>query len=202
MSQSFVPNNCARFEAALQRFDEENGRDPHLESDHGVSIAREVLYARWVSDWILRLKPEASEALRLAGRGVHLCRWAIDRKLYPSTRAGYLRWRQELKSYHARKVGEILLELAYPQDLVFHVQGLVSKASFPADPDSQVLEDALCLVFLEHQFSELARKSSEEKMINALQKTWKKMSPRAREIARTLPYAPEEKVLLERALAC
>ena len=47
----------------------------------------------------------------------------------------------------------------------------------PNDAEGRVLEDALCLVFLEHQFGDLASKTTEDKMINALQKAWKKMTP-------------------------
>ena len=85
--------------------------------------------------------------------------------------------------------------------MIAKVQALNLKKDFPQDPDSRVLEDALCLVFLEFQFAELAAKTSDEKMINALRKAWKKMTPAAREWALKLPYEPREKALLERALA-
>ena len=40
-----------------------------------------------------------------------------------------------------------------------------------------MLEDALCLVFLEYQLADLAAKTAEDKTINALQKSWQKMTP-------------------------
>jgi hypothetical protein len=64
-----------------------------------------------------------------------------------------------------------------------------------------VLEDALCLVFLEHQLSDLAAKTAEDKMINAVQKTWKKMTEQARTRALELAFAEKEKTLIEKALA-
>lgn len=201
MNESFLPLDHRRFATAFQRFDEENSRDPNFQLKDGAQMPRELAYAQWLSDWVLRLKPDAGEALRLAARSAHLCRWVIARNSYPMTRPGYLRWRAELKKFHARKVGEILQEIGYPENLVWHVQSLVSKSAFPADPDSRLLEDALCLVFLEHQFGDLASKSSDEKVINALQKTWTKMTPAAHAAAMKLTYGPREKVLLARALA-
>ena len=47
----------------------------------------------------------------------------------------------------------------------------------------------------------LAARTDEDKIINAVQKTWKKMTPAAREHALRLPYGPNEKALLDRALA-
>ncbi|HWH70276.1 MAG TPA: DUF4202 domain-containing protein, partial [Candidatus Sulfotelmatobacter sp.] len=117
MSKGFRPQDVPRFEAALRRFDEENARDPNLESVAGASQPRELVYAQWLTAWVLRLCPEASEALRLAARCQHLCRWQVPRETYPMTRAGYLQWRAHLKQFHAQKAGEILRELDYSADL-------------------------------------------------------------------------------------
>ena len=200
MTQTFTPENPERFQAALQRFNDENSRDPNQAQVDGQSVPKELLYASWVSDWVLRLDPNASESLRLAARSVHLGRWALPRSRYPMTRPGYLRWRQELKGLHAQKVGSILQEVGYPADFIQRVTSLVSKSVFPHDPESRVLEDALCLVFLEHQFADLAARSTDEQMCNALQKTWKKMTPAAQEIARNIEFGPREQALIHRAL--
>jgi hypothetical protein len=192
--------DAARFEAALRRFDEENARDPNTELVAGVPRPRELVYAERLTDWVLRLKPDASEALRLAARCQHLCRWMIPRSRYPIDRAGYLKWRTELKKFHADKSGQILCEVGYGEELVGQVQALNLKKEFPRDPDSRVLEDALCLVFLQFQFAELAAKTDPDKMINALRKSWQKMTEPARAEALKLPFAPGEKALLEPAL--
>src|SRR6476646_81686 len=98
----------------------------------------------------------------------------IPRSNYEMTRPGYLKWRNDLKKFHAERAGEILTEVGYPAETVASVQALNLKKNFPADPESRVLEDALCLVFLQYQFAELAAKTSDEKMINALRKSWNK----------------------------
>lgn len=117
------------------------------------------------------------------------------------TRAGYLKWRTDLKQYHARKAGEILRELGYDDEMVRRVQDLNLKKNFPNDPEGRVLEDALCLVFLEFQFADLAAKTAEAKTINALQKSWQKMTEAARAEALKLNYGEREKALLNRVLA-
>jgi hypothetical protein len=117
------------------------------------------------------------------------------------TRAGYLQWRQALKQFHADRAGDILREVGYPPDSVARVQALNRKENFPAEFESRVLEDALCLVFLEHQFADLAHQTAAPKMISILRKTWKKMTPEARARALKLEFSSEEKALLDRALA-
>jgi hypothetical protein len=189
-----------RFARAIERLDEENGRDPNLEEADGRAWPRELLYARRLYDWVLRLAPQAGEPLLLAARSQHLCRWLVPRASYPEGRAGYLRWRADLKKFHARKAGEVLAECGYPPELVQRVQALNLKQGFPADADTRVLEDALCLVFLEHQLEDLARRSTEDKMVNALRKSWAKMTPAAREIASRLPLGEAGRALLQKAL--
>jgi hypothetical protein len=194
-------NQPARFREAVRRFNEENARDPNRELDAGQPVPREQLYAKRLAEWVLKLCPEASEELRLASHCQHLCRWMIPRGQYEMNRAGYLRWRNELKKFHADKAGQILREVGYTEEIIARVRALNLKQNFPQDPESRVLEDALCLMFLEHQCADLARRTSEEKMINALQKSWKKMTPSAQAFARQLALGPREQALIDRALA-
>ena len=175
MTEEFQPRDPQRFEAAVRRFDEENARDPNIERVAGVAHPRELIYAQWLTEWVLKLCPEASEPLRLAARCQHLCRWLVPRTSSPMT-AGY------------------------PEELIARVQALNLKKGLPQDPEVQVLEDALCLVFLEHQFSDLASKSADDKMVNVLRKTWAKMTPAAHALVLTMAYDPRGQALLDKAL--
>jgi hypothetical protein len=194
--EKFPPRDPQKFEAALRRFDAENSHDPNQEN----SQPRELLYAQRLTGWVLRLCPNASEELRLAARCQHICRWQSPRENYPMTRAGYLKWRADLKKFHAEKSGAILREVGYDDETVRRVQDLNLKKNFPADAETRTLEDALCLVFLEFQLAELAAKTAEDKTINALRKSWSKMTEIARTEALKLNYGEREKALLQRAL--
>ncbi len=189
-----------RFAAAIRRFDEENARDPNTELVDGVPQPRELVYAARLTEWVLRLQPDSSEVLKLAARCQHLCRWAIPRSEYPMDRTGYLKWRTELKKFHAEKSGHILREVGYDDAMVSQVQALNLKKNFPNDADSRTLEDALCLVFLQHQLTELAAKTDDDKMINALRKSWHKMTEQARAEALKLTYGSREMGLIQQAL--
>jgi hypothetical protein len=189
------------FDEAIRRFDDANAQDPNRAKAGDHAEPAELFYSRRLYEWVLRLEPNASEALKLAARCQHLCRWEIPRSSYPSTRAGYLRWREELKRFHARRSGEILREVGYSDVVVRRVQELNEKRGLGTDAECQVLEDALCLMFLEYQLSELANKLSEEKVITALRKSWTKMSSRGRAAALQVPLGQREKTLVNRALS-
>ncbi len=193
-------SNSSRFPAAIALFDQHNAADPNVERAEGRDWPRELFFAHKLSDWVEKLCPGASEELHLAARCQHLCRWEIPRSAFPMTRAGYLQWRTKLKSFHAEKSGQLLRAAGYPEDLIIRVQNLNLKKNFPKDADSRVLEDALCLVFLQYQFAELARKTDEDKMINALRKSWAKMTPAAHEIALAMSFGEHEMKLINAAL--
>ena len=184
------------FQSAIRRFDEENSRDPNSENGR----PRELLYAERLTHWVLNLCPAASEPLRLAARCQHICRWQSPRENYPMTRPGYLKWRADLKKFHAEKSGAILREVGYDEEIIRRVQNLNLKKNFPVDVECRVLEDALCLVFLEFQFAALAAKSEDEKMVNAVRKSWEKMTEAARAEALKLNFGEREKSLVALAL--
>lgn len=186
---------------ALERFDAENARDPKRVDREGESVPYELFYSREVTKWVRRLSAEPSPALLLAARCQHLRRWEIPRASYEMSRAGYLKWRADLKQFHARKSAEILRELGIDDATIARVEALNLKRELGRDAEMQVLEDALCLVTLEHQLDELIAKTAHEKMIGILQKTWRKMSPAAREAALGLPYQPAALALIQEALA-
>ncbi len=193
--------NRERFEALIQRIDQLNRDDPKRELVDGVSYPYEFLYSIRVTDWVLRLNPQASEALRIAARGQHLCRWMIPRDRYERNRRGYLRWRETLKAFHAQRVGELMREVGYGEDMVPRVQAIMSKRLLETDPDTQTLEDALCLVFLETQLTPLRQNTPTDKMQTILLKTWRKMSERGRVAAFQLPLSEEEKAFIVQALS-
>ncbi|MDB6031440.1 MAG: hypothetical protein JWM16_1778 [Verrucomicrobiales bacterium] len=189
-----------RFDQAITRFDEENAKDPNIEIADGQPRPRELLYAIRLTNWVERLTPNASEELLLAARCQHLCRWMIPRTQYEMTKPGYLKWRNDLKKFHAAKSGEILTAVGYPDETIQKVQALNLKKNFPGDPESRILEDALCLVFLQYQLTDLAARTEEDKVVNALQKSWNKMSEPGRAAALALDHTPVEKALLQKAL--
>jgi hypothetical protein len=173
-----------RLAKTLAAIDVANAADPRRTAD-GKSV--EVDHSDRLTRWVERLCPTPSDALRIAARGQHIERWTSPRATFPEGRAGYLRWREELKKFHARRVGDIMGEAGYGTEDVARVTALITKAAHRAgDAQGQALEDGLCLVFLETQYRDLAAKTPKEKMDDIVQKTLRKMSPIAQQHAKAL----------------
>jgi len=166
-----------RFGRAIAAIDAANRDDPH---------DKELRHSKLATKWVRRLRPDAGEALLLAARAHHIRRWAIPRASYPEGRAGYLRWRRDLQRAHADDVAHILTAEGYDDATIARVQDIVRKRNLARDPEVQIFEDALCLVFVEDQLAEFSTRVDEAKLSDIVEKTLEKMSPEGRRLVNEL----------------
>lgn len=186
---------------AFELFDLANSKDPNKELFMGREYPKEVLYAIRMTEKLNEFAPDASEVLRLTVRAQHICRWEIPRESYEMNRTGYLKWRQDLKKFHAEKASEILEKVGYDSETIGKVKFLLEKKQLKRNAETQTLEDVICLVFLEFYFEPFAREHPEEKVVDILQKTWRKMSEKGQEAALKLPLSQTSKEFVEKALS-
>jgi len=192
--------DASRFQLAISAFERENAEDPHTLIVAGAERARELVDAERLSAWVERLAPDASEALRLAARCQHIRRWQITRDSFPEGRVGYLQWRTQLSRFHADTATRLLESVGYDRELIDAVRRINLKQGLHSNPDTQTMEDALCLTFLEFEFQEFCAKYPADKVIEVVRKTWKKMSARGHELALTLAFSETSLALVKRAL--
>ena len=190
-----------RFERAIDLIDEANAPDPFTIEVDGRPVPKELTHARMLTAWVERLLPAPGEALLLAARAHHIRRWESPRDSFPAGRRGYLRWRRDLQVRHARHARAILEEAGYDEDTIARVERLIRKETPRRDPEGQAFEDGLTLVFLETQLHDLALRTEPETMAGVIRKSWSKLSPAARDLALASDLAPEDRTLIERALA-
>ncbi len=178
--------NLERYARAVELFDAANREDPNLETQAGRRYPKELLYAQRMSEMLERFAPDASEAVRLAVRSQHIQRWKIPRKDYPMTPQGYQLWRTTLYRFHADTAGRLMKEAGYDDEMIERVQKVVGKRGLKVNPETQMMEDVVDLVFIEHYLAAFAAQHpeyDEAKWLDILRKTWKKMSPAGHEAA-------------------
>ncbi len=190
-----------KLQLAFERFDALNQADPNTEVFEGKSYPKEVLYAQRMTKQLNSFAPKASEALKLTARCQHICRWEIPRDSYDMNREGYLRWRQALKKFHSEKAASVLSEVGYSEEIISKVSFLLEKKQLKKNEETQTLEDVICLVFLEHYFEPFAAKHPEEKTIDILQKTWRKMSDKGHKAALALSLSNDALNLISKAIS-
>lgn len=191
----------SRLTAALAAIDAANTQDPNVIVVGGESGPKELVHARMMTAWLQRLDPDADELQHLAARAHHFRRWSSPRSDYPDGRSGYLRWRTAARRRHAEQVQELLSAHGYTEAEADRVGAIIRKVGLGTDPQVQVHEDALCLVFLETQLSGVAVQLGADATIEVLVRTIPKMSPHGLAAASGLDLDPASAELLAAAVA-
>jgi tRNAThr (cytosine32-N3)-methyltransferase len=193
------PNDA--YQAARTAIDAAHGADPTLAPDGRPA---ELAYADRMEEWVVRMVPHAEPILRLAARCQHLERWLVPRASFPEGKMGYLAWRRSLYVKQSERARQLLLDSGVPANEASDAALWVSKGGLKTNPGTQALEDAAVLVFLVNEIQAFAAQHAgypREKFVDILRKTWKKMSPRAQELARGLKLDEPIAGLVAEALA-
>jgi len=185
-----------RLTKLIALIDEANARDTHATEGRPA----EQLYGERMSAALGSFRPDASEVLQIAARGQHIERWTRPRADYPEGRIGYLNWRKDAKIFHAERLSTLMSQTGYSADEIDRVGALVRKDRLKLDEETQALEDVVCLVFLKDYALDFAGKHSEDKVIDILQKTWRKMSDEGHAAALALDLAAPVKAVVVKAL--
>ena len=185
---------------ARKLIDDAHAGDPKRAADGRPA---ELVYADRMEAWVVRAATEPTPLLRLAARCQHLERWSVPRTTFPDGKVGYLKWRQSLYKQQAARAEELMLQAGLPATEAAEAATWVSKSALKTNPGTQALEDAACLVFLENEIEAFAAEHADyprEKFVDIIRKTWKKMSPRAQDLAKTLALPPAVGALVTEAI--
>jgi hypothetical protein len=167
------------YEQAVRLIDSANSDDPNVEQAQGKDWPKELLYSQRMSKMLGRYRVDADDVIKLAIHGQHIQRWQSPRSAYPMDRQGYHKWRSDLYIFHADKVANVMEQAGFSEQDIERAKKAVAKVGIKSNPDTQLLEDVVGLVFIEHYMFDFAAKHpeySEQKWIDIIRKTWNKMS--------------------------
>jgi hypothetical protein len=188
------------FQNAITWIDVENAQDPNSEIFQSKNYPKELLYSNRMYEKLMIFEPNASEEVQIASKAQHICRWKMPRESYPMDRVGYLKWREDLKKFHAKTTADILVKSGYSIGFIDRVSFLIEKKLLKKDMETQLLEDVICLVFLEYYFDTFVQKHDREKMKNIILKTWNKMSEDGHQQALKINFSDANFQLIKEAL--
>lgn len=185
---------------AISSIDAFNKMDPQIVAFQGAQWPNALLHSKWLYEKILELYPQASSELLVAARSQHIGRWLIPRASYPEGKTGYLNWRKDLAKFHAKTSGEILAREGFDDPFIARVQQINLKENLKLDADVQAMENALCLVFLEHQLEDFMELHDNDKLVTIIRKSWKKMNEVGRNAAVRLSFSPKAAQIISQAV--
>ncbi|NOX08577.1 MAG: DUF4202 domain-containing protein [Gammaproteobacteria bacterium] len=170
----------------IELIDVANSEDPNQETADGKEWPKELLYSHRMAEMIERYAPESDDVMKIAVRAQHIQRWKSPRADYPMNRQGYFSWRTDLYKFHAQTTIDLMAQTGYDEESMERVKKAVGKCALKVNPDTQLVEDVIDLVFIEHYMQAFVDKHpeyDEAKWIDIVQKTWKKMSEQGQQYA-------------------
>lgn len=198
-----MTKDANRFDAVIAAIDAANADDPRKTEIKGQSRPHEIVYSERMTSRLADMYPDASEVLRIAARAQHIRRWDIPRSRYPEGRNGYNDWRKACREHHGEVVAKIMSEHGYSQDEIDRAAMLIKKEQLKKDRESQALENVVDVVFVEHYFDEFIGKYAQyddDKIIDIVGKTLRKMSPKGHQVALSLDLPERTRDLIMKAV--
>ena len=199
---TFQPSE--RFHKVIAKIDAANADDPRQTVVDGTPRPYEQVYAARMDEVLQEIYPNAGELLRIAAHAQHIRRWDIPRADFEAGREGYNRWRRACREHHAQLMADIMRSLGYAQADIETVAGLLKKQKLKKDARSQALENVVDVVFLKYYWDEFAAKYShfdDDKMIDVIAKTLRKMSAKGHAAALALDLPDKTRKLVGAAVA-
>jgi len=190
-------SQSARVDAAFAAIDAANAEDPNRFEDQPLALVQ----GQRGSQWLDRLAAHPAPELQLSVRAHHLRRWEIVRADYPEGRQGYLAWRRANKQHQGESLASIMQADDWDADQIDRARTLLKRTKLRSDDDTQLLEDAACLVFLETQFDTMIAKTEHDHLVTIVLKTLRKMSSDAIELAGSIDLSPGASHVLSEAVA-
>ncbi|MCO4292211.1 DUF4202 domain-containing protein [Solitalea sp. MAHUQ-68] len=184
---------------AFAAFDAYNANDPNKETFEGKEYPKEVLYAIRMTEQLNKYEPNAPDYVQLAARCQHIGRWESPRNSFPMDRKGYLMWRTQLYTHHATIAAKLLTDCGFDNETIEKVKFLLQKKQLAQNPDTQLLEDVICLVFVHYYLDHFAAEHEDEKIVEILQKTIRKMTPKAVQATLQIPMTDKVRELIMKA---
>ena len=173
----------------------------------GSLVPEDPGHAENTLEWLLKLKPNADEALQIAALGHDIERSLDDRKVKQADFADY----DTFKAAHARNSAEILREImedcGVPQDLASEVYWLVCRHEAGGDPRADLIKDADSISFFEVNLPLYYNRHSRKEVLQRCVWGYRRLSERMQQVAQTLSYDNAEldallKEAIRKASAC
>lgn len=221
------PAQRPKLEAAIRLIDEANAEDPSRVTVDGESVPYRLAYSRWLTEWVKRLDPKASDELLILARGRNIQSWKlsdIKRDDYAPNTPGLRQWEVDRKKWLAGRLLEavkaagydeaacLLLEdamlggrsLPDPRDIrkydLIGVFGMVDFRKLQAVCMLQTLDDAEALLFLEKNFDELFNRLPADEVAAVCKRELSRLSQNGIVTVLKQPWSPVQQRLLQKVL--
>ncbi len=162
----------------------------------------ELVHAQLVLKWVLELKPDADEALKIAALSHD-----IDRAITGITEKDLSDYSKinEFKKDHALRsaifIADILQKHKYSEEIITKVKHLVENHEVGGDDESDILMNADSLAYFDYNIPSYLKRNGQERTVEKIRFMYKRLSPEAQKLVVQINFSDREvKELVEKSL--
>lgn len=220
------PAQRPQLEKAIALIDEVNAQDPtKVPTDSGSEPYR-LAYSRWLTEWVKRLDPKASDELLILARGKSIESWQlsqIKRDDYAPNTPGMRQWEMDRKKWLANRLLAVVKEAGYDEATQTLIENIMMGKNLPDPRDvrkydlignlgmvdfkklqavnmMQTLDDAEALLFLEKNFEEMFNRMPADEVAAVCKRELSRLSQNGIVTVLKQRWSPVQQRLLQKVL--
>lgn len=153
------------------------------------SVPEDPRHADNVLEWLLKLKPDADEALQIAALAHDIDRADEKRKIQRADFDDYDQFKAVHANNSARILKEILYECQVGQSIIDEACRLVERHEIGGEPRSDLLKDADSISYFEVNMPLYFQREGYEETLNRCIWGYQRLSPKMKEICQNITYS-------------
>jgi len=163
------------------------------------SVPEDLTHAENVLEWLLKLKPDADEALQIAALVHDIDRADESRKIQRADYNDYDQFKVAHANNSATILKEILHECQVEQSIIDEACRLVERHEIGGDPRSDLLKDADSISYFEVNMPFYFQREGYEETLKRCIWGYHRLSPKMKEICKNITYLNDslDKILKE-----
>lgn len=164
-------------------------------------VEYDPMHSKLVLKWVLKLKPDADEALQIAALAHDIDRAVTgitEKDLKDHSKINEFRKEHILRS--VKITAELLKKYNYDGKTIEKVKGLVEKHESGGDAESDILMSADSLAYFEYNIPGYIKRYGKEKTKKKIQFMYKRLPEKARKLVREMKFKDEVGSLVKEAI--
>ena len=161
---------------------------------------KDPIHSKLTLKWVLKLKPDADDALKIAALGHDIDRAIENRRVKKEDYNDYDRYKKEHAIESAKIITELLKKYKCNRNIVKKVRYLIENHEAGGTSEANILRDADSLTFFNFDISYYLKDRGVEKTKDKIKFMYDRLSKKAKNLVKSIKFNQKIKAIFRQAL--
>jgi HD superfamily phosphohydrolase YqeK len=159
-------------------------------------IMEDPTHSEQVREFILRIKPDASEELQIAGLA-HDIERAVDPRILQVEGESYEEYKQRHAERSAQITAQMMREIGYEEDAVGRVSAIIGIHEIGGGEEGDTLRDADSLSYFSNNIEPYIRRNGVQKARMKVKLMYQRMGEKAKQMVKSMEFSDEARKVVD-----